>query len=167
VTTGSDELPTADQVRRRNRELDRRLLELFDLVPAERLADDPGGGEWSLAQNLAHIAEFPGYFPRQLRLWLDGERTVVGRVAEHSADRNDAVPRACGRGLDDLRQQAEATFSALAAVPEDLTDEHLEQPMRNVKCGQESLTAFLDRYVIGHKAAHVEQPRSTIAAVTG
>lgn len=37
----------------------------------------------------------------------------------------------------------------------------------NVKYGQDSLTAFLDRYVIGHKAAHVEQLRSTIAAVTG
>lgn len=44
-----------------------------------------------MAENLAHIAEFPRYFARQLQEWLDPGRIVMGRVAEHSSDRNDAI----------------------------------------------------------------------------
>lgn len=38
-----------------------------------------------------------------------------------------------------------------------LGDEHLHAVTQNVKYGEQPLTAYLDRYVIGHKSAHRAQ----------
>jgi hypothetical protein len=152
---------SAREVRDHNTELDEQLLALFDAVPADRIHEN-FGDEWTVAHNLAHIAEFPAYFARQLHQWIDGERVVIGRVAEHDADRNDAVFRAPSRGFDELREQAETSFTALRDALESLEDHHLDEMTQNVKYGAEPFTAFLDRYVVGHKAAHVEQLRDAL-----
>jgi uncharacterized damage-inducible protein DinB len=156
------ELPeTADGVRRANAELDERLRALLSRITADQLGEGPDDG-WTVAEQLGHIAEFPGYFARQLREWIAGERTVIGRVAEHDADRNDAVVRAPQRSLEELREQAERSFDAFAEALEELEDEHLTQDTHNVKYGTEPLSAFLTRYAVGHKAAHVEQLQATL-----
>lgn len=165
--TPAGDWSSADELRRHNRELDERLLALMDDVRPDELLRDPGDGEWRLVENLAHIAEFPRYFARQLREWLDGDRVVLGRVAEHSADRNDAVVRAADRDLHALRRDAVAAFAELRLVLDDLRDEHLDTTTHNVKYGEEPLRAFLRRYAVGHKAAHVEQLHRTLDRVRG
>lgn len=158
---------SADDVRRHNRALDAQLLALFDEVRPDELLRSAGDDPWRPAENLAHIAEFPRYFARQLREWLDGKRVVVGRVAEHSADRNDAVVRAPDRDLGELRRDAASAFAEFDAALEDLRDEHLDATTHNVKYGEEPLRNFLERYAVGHKAAHVEQLRRTLDRVRG
>ncbi|MQB00649.1 MAG: hypothetical protein GEU78_10205 [Actinobacteria bacterium] len=155
---------TAGEVRERNRELDRELWAEIDAISPDELRVDQGE-EWSIDKNLGHIAEFPRYFARQLGQWLVGERTVLGRVAEYSADRNDAVVRSVDRPLEDLRQEVASSFVELAQVLERLEDEHLTRPTQNVKYGEEVLMAFLDRYVLGHKAAHLRQLREARARI--
>src|SRR5699024_9297860 len=124
-----DNLPeTADGVRSLNGRLDAELLALFDEITPDELGVASGDVEWNLEENLGHIAEFPRYFARQLRQWFDGERVVIGRVAEHSADRNDAIVQARGRSLDEFRAEAETSFAELADVLGRLTDEHLRTP---------------------------------------
>lgn len=150
-----------DELRRRNTDYDETLLELLDAAPAARIHDD-FGDEWTIAMNLAHIAEFPGYFARQLDQWIDGHRVVVGRVAEYDADRNDALARAPGLDLDDLRDWAQASFAALRKVLDRVRDEHLTAVTHNVKYGPEPLTDYLARYVVSHKAAHVRQLRAAL-----
>lgn len=158
---GESRPATAEAIRDRNEALDAQLLELFDEVPEDRIHES-FGDEWTLVHNLAHIAEFPGYFAVQLREWMDGNRVVIGRVAEHDADRNDALARAPEMDLDRLREAAERSFAALAGVLENLRDDHLDATTQNVKYGEEPLTAYLDRYVVGHKAAHLAQLREAI-----
>lgn len=158
----SDDLPeTADGIRDRNAELDAELLRLFDLVPEDRL-HEPFGDDWTLAHNLAHIAEFPRYFAVQLQQWFDGDRVVIGRVAEHDADRNDAIARAPDRTVVELRDAAVRSFAELSDVLEALTDEHVMATTHNVKYGEEPLRDYLQRYVVGHKAAHAEQLRAAL-----
>ncbi len=55
----------------------------------------------------------------------------------------------------------------LAGALRPLVDADLTAGTVNVKYGDEPLTAFLDRYVLGHKAGHVEQLRRTLAALAG
>lgn len=162
MSTTQAQWRTAREVRDHNAELDRAFEAVVTQIPSELLTVEVGDGEWTLAEQLAHVAEFPGYFARQLRQWLAGERVVIGRIAEADADRNDAVARAKDRGLDDLVAQARASFRELAGALDGLRDEHLSAPTQNVKYGEEPLTAFLNRYVVGHKAAHVEQLRATL-----
>ncbi|HEV7688461.1 MAG TPA: hypothetical protein VGQ80_17930, partial [Acidimicrobiia bacterium] len=51
-------------------------------------------------------------------------------------------------------------FAELAAALEALSDDDVEAKTENVKYGPEPLTAFFDRYVIGHKAGHLDQLRA-------
>lgn len=162
MSSPADDLPeTADGIRDRNAQLDAQLLRLFDLVPEERV-HEPFGDDWTLAHNLAHIAEFPRYFALQLRAWFDGDRVMIGRVAEHDADRNDAIARAPDRSSAELREAAVRSFAELSDVLEALSDEHLMTTTCNVKYGEEPLRDYLQRYVVGHKAAHAEQLRGAL-----
>ncbi|CAN5496157.1 hypothetical protein BH23ACT9_BH23ACT9_04640 [soil metagenome] len=84
----------ADQVRAHNDDLDRQLRALVDRVPADQLRHDPGDGEWTLAENLAHLGEFPHYFARELTHMLAADDDVeVGRTHEHP-ERNEAIAAA-------------------------------------------------------------------------
>lgn len=114
MSHASPDYDTADNLRALNADLGAQFLALFDEVEPDELHVAPATEEWSIDKNLGHIAEFPAYFARQLRQWLDGDRVVLGRVAEHSADRNDAVVRARNRSPEELRTRAEAAFAALA-----------------------------------------------------
>jgi hypothetical protein len=157
---------TADEVRAENREHDAAFRELFARVPPDRLLEGPEG-EWTVAQNLGHIAEFPGYFARQLRSWIRGDQVVIGRVAEHDPQRNDAIARAPAEELRQLTARAEVAFGELEETLAELTDDHLTATTQNVKYGEEPLTNYLERYVVGHKRAHVDQLRRTLGAVAG
>jgi hypothetical protein len=148
---------TADDVRVENARLDGELL-------GEAQAADPDGlhraaeGEWSLAQVLAHLGEFPRFFAEQLRRWRADPAAVIGRTHEHAA-RLAAVDDPAGQ-LDELVAVARSAFAELAEELTRLSDADLEAPTENVKYGPEPLFAFLDRYVVGHKTGHLEQIRA-------
>ena len=171
MTPGPPDIPqTAEEVRARNAALDIQLRELAARVPADALARDPGGEEWTLAQLLAHLGEFPGFFADDLGAWLDAATIAppvpVGRTLEHPV-RLAAVAEARRADLAVLRADIDVAFAALAAVLARLDDAHLTATTHNRTYGAEPLTTYLDRYVLGHKAAHVTQLRSTLAAVAG
>lgn len=155
---------SADAVRRRNSELDTALRALVDEIRADELHVDPQNGEWTLAENLAHIGEFPRFFRPQLQSCLREDGAVVGRTHEHEG-RLAAVAAAPERDLADLRGGVDDALVELADALDELRDEHLVVVTENAKYGPEPLTAFLDRYIVGHKAAHVSQLRETIDAV--
>jgi hypothetical protein len=155
---------TAEAVRAHNAALDAELRALAADVPAEALGRDPGGDEWTVAQVLAHLGEFPRFFADDLGRWLDDPATPVGRTVEHPA-RLAAVSEAQRADLATLRADMNAAFDALEAVLDRLDDDHLRAQTQNVKYGPEPLTTYLDRYVLGHKAGHVDQLRGTLAAV--
>lgn len=153
---------TADDLRADNARLDADLL-------AEATAGDPANlhwapdGEWSLAQVLAHLGEFPRFFAEHLRRWQADPAAVVGRTHDHPV-RLAAVDHPAGQ-RDELVTAARAAFAALAEALAPLSDADLEAQTQNVKYGPEPLTAFLDRYVIGHKSGHLDQIRALHAAV--
>lgn len=171
MTPGGSAVPaTADEVRARNAALDTELRALAARVPAGALGRDPGGEEWTLAQLLAHLGEFPSFFADDLGAWLDAGTNAppqeVGRTLEHPV-RLAAVADAEGADPVVLRADIDSAFAALTAVLERLDDAHLTAVTQNRKYGAEPLTAYLERYVLGHKAAHVAQLRTTLATVAG
>lgn len=150
----------ADEVRRRNGELDDHLLSIVDLIDPRRLhvpEQKPEGVEaWSAATVLAHVAEFSRFFATELRRFLADPAVAVGRTHEHP-ERLAAVAAAGNRSLDELRAEVTAAFANLAAALDALEDDHLATPTNNRRYGPEPLTAFLDRYVLGHKRGHAQQ----------
>jgi len=152
-----------------NHDLDVRILSLVDhLDPGQlhTLEPVPEGAEaWSAAIVLGHLAEFPRFFAAELRRFLADPTAPVGRTHEHP-ERLLALQNAAGRSLDELRTAVGAAFADLALALEELTDDHLPMTTNNRRYGDEPLTAFLDRYVTGHKRGHLDQLASMPAAVS-
>ena len=148
---------TAEDLRSENRRLDEALLAEAEAFDPERLGVAPGG-EWSAAQVLAHLGEFPRFFAGELRRWRDDPSAVIGRTHEHPV--RLAAVESPAEAHDELVAGMRSAFAELAAVLETLTDDDIEAKTENVKYGPEPLAAFFDRYVIGHKAGHLEQLRA-------
>lgn len=154
------ELATAADVRRANADLDAALLHQIDqLDPARLTHPEPGapeGGAWTAAIVLGHLGEFPHFFAGELRRWRADPSAEVGRTVE-APERLRAVAAAHQRALPELRATFASAAADLADALELLTDADVTAPTQNRKYGAEPMTAFLDRYVIGHKRGHLAQ----------
>ena len=147
----------AEEVRAQNRFLDEELLAEAEAFDPDRLNEAPEG-EWSAAQVLAHLGEFPCFFAGELQRWRDDPTTVVGRTHEHPT--RLAAVASPTEALSELMAAMRSAFAELAGTLRTLSDDDLEAKTENVKYGPEPLSAFFDRYVIGHKAGHLEQLRA-------
>jgi hypothetical protein len=175
---------TADGVRARNRELDAQLLALADglreVAPAPDragrarvgAAGEPARGPapdaeeaWSAFQVVAHVAEMSRFFAAHLEAWKADPATVIGRTVEHE-ERRAAVARARVNlmGASALADDLRASLARLGDALSVLSDADIGAMTSNVKYGTEPLSAFLARYVLGHKAGHVTQLRELLEA---
>lgn len=158
---------TADEVRAVNRRLDDQLVALSGRLDPTQLhvAPPPPAGEdeaWTAGQVLAHLSEFPHYFARELRRWKADSAAPVGRTHADS-ERLAAVAETELRSLADLVPAVTSAFDDLATALDTLTDADLTATTMNRRYGPEPLTAFLDRYVLSHKAGHLDQLARTPA----
>jgi hypothetical protein len=151
----------AAEIRAENLRLDEELLAEAEAFDPDRLEKGPDG-EWSAAQVMAHLGEFPRFFAGELRRWREDPGAVVGRTHEHPL-RLGAVASPAD-ALDDLVAAMRVALRELAAVLDTLSDDDVEAKTENVKYGPEPLSAFFDRYVIGHKAGHLDQLRALASA---
>lgn len=151
---------TAGEVRAENRRLDEALLAEAEAFDPARLGDAPDG-EWSAAQVLAHLGEFPRFFAGELRRWKADPSAVIGRTLEHPV--RLAAVESPADALAELLAGIRSAFAELGEALELLADDDVEAKTENVKYGPEPLSAFLDRYVTGHKAGHLDQLRALAA----
>jgi hypothetical protein len=150
----------AEKVRIENRFLDEELMAEAEMFDPARLTNAPEG-EWSAAQVLAHLGEFPRFFAGELRRWRDDPSAVIGRTHEHPV--RLAAVESPAAVLEELVSGMRSAFAELAAELDTLGDADLDAQTENVKYGPEPLSAFFDRYVIGHKAGHLDQLRALAA----
>jgi hypothetical protein len=131
-------------------------------VDPQHLDDSAGQADWTAGQILGHLAEFPHFFAAEIRRYLADRAAVIGRTHDHPG-RVAAVDRAgiAARDQPELLGAAQEAFADLAEALARLGDGDLDAPTRNVRYGDEPLRAFLDRYVIGHKAGHLQQLRDS------
>ena len=147
----------AEKIRIENRFLDEELMAEAEMFDPARLSDAPEG-EWSAAQVLAHLGEFPRFFAGELRRWRDDPSAVIGRTLEHPV--RLAAVESPAKVLDELVVGMRSAFAELAAELDVLSDADVDAKTENVKYGPEPLSAFFDRYVVGHKAGHLDQLRA-------
>lgn len=167
MTTGADSIGDAADLRQRNDDLDRQLRDLVAQISDPQLDTDPGAGEWTLAENLAHIGEFPRYFAREITEMVAADADVeVGRTHEHP-ERTEAIASAKGKDRDKLADAVAVALDEMAAALRRVSDNDLQRVFTNRKYGQEQLTVYLQRYVLGHKSAHVDQLRRALRSVAG
>jgi len=147
----------AEKVRAENRFLDEELMAEATIFDPARLSDAPEG-EWTAAQVLAHLGEFPRFFAQELRRWRDDPSAVIGRTHEHPV--RLAAVESPAAALEELVAGMRSAFAELDAELKNLSDAEVDAKTENVKYGPEPLSAFFDRYVIAHKAGHLDQLRA-------
>ena len=147
----------AEEIRAENARLDEALLDAAHGFDPTRLTLAPEG-EWSAAQVMAHLGEFPRFFAGELRRWRDDPSAVIGRTIEHPV--RLAAVATPAKVLGALVAGMHSAFSELTTELEKLRDDDIEAKTENVKYGTEPLSAFFDRYVVGHKAGHLDQLRA-------
>jgi DinB family protein len=150
----------AEKVRTENRFLDEELMAEAEMFEPARLTEAPEG-EWSAAQVLAHLGEFPRFFAGELRRWRDDPSAVIGRTHEHPV--RLAAVESPSQALEELMAGMRSAFAELAAELDALSDADVDAKTENVKYGPEPLSAFFDRYVLAHKAGHLDQLRALAA----
>lgn len=156
------QLRTAADVLSLNSALDEELLRTAASLDPARLDEPAAEGEWTPRQTLAHLAEFPHFFAGELRRHLADRKATIGRTHEHAGRLAAVEPgRARGRDKEELLGEVRSAFGDLAGVLQRLSDTDLDSITQNVKYGEEPLRVFLDRYVISHKAGHLNQLRAT------
>ena len=115
----------AEEVRAENRFYDEELLAEAELFDPARLHEAPDG-EWSAAQVLAHLGEFPRFFAGELQRWRDDPAAVVGRTHEHPV--RLAAVASPAEAMSELTAAMRSAFAELDRALNTLSDDERGTP---------------------------------------
>ena len=139
-----------------------QLVELVGGLSEERAAHIPGETEWSVKQNLAHVAEVEQRFVADALLARLGAMPDVGIPGEDQWTRSQetANQRALPELLEELAQVRRESLAAIDSIAE----EELFHRMRHRRFGELNVLQLL-RAIYRHDRMHVEQVAGILAAV--
>jgi DinB superfamily len=148
----------------------RSYVELMQLIDGPLAAVDPHklytaplADEWSIQQNLAHIAEFMSYWAGEINTLLASPGHSFGR-SQQDAGRLQAIER---HGHDSLAEVKEALPRSYARMEESLgrvSDGDLQLCGQHVRFGEKSLAWCIEEFVTQHLIDHLAQIRIALAA---
>jgi len=128
-------------------------------LPAEKLYQAPAAGEWSLMENIAHILEFMPYWADEFTKMVANPRQKIGRTLE-DAGRLQAIQ---AHGHDSLTQARSALAISYAHLDRALCtfyDSDLYLTANHATKGTQTLTWFIDEFIVQHLTQHIAQIRS-------
>jgi uncharacterized damage-inducible protein DinB len=147
-----------------NEIIDGPLAELAALDP-EKLYQVPAENEWTIMQNLAHVAEFMPYWANEIAKLVANPGQKFGRVMTDerrlkfiSDHEHDTLPQ-----IHDLLPER---YAQLEKVLSSLKDSDLELTGVHVRYGEKSLDWFIEEFVTKHMSDHVVQLREELQGVS-
>ena len=120
-------------------------------------ADD---STWSVAQILAHVAEFEQFFSQDVLRLRDTPGTSFGRTMEH-ADRVQAVQLTGSEALEDLLQSIEHSRQVTVDMLDGLTDADLLVEGNHPKFGVRTIEWEIGHFLTEHLEKHIGQVNRT------
>lgn len=137
-------------------ELNRLIEGPLSQVDPNRLYHSPGGEEWTVMENLAHIAEFIPYWADEIAKLVAQPGQNFGRTMQHEG-RLRAIREHGGDSLQEARTALPKSYAHLDHVLSSLKDSDLELTGHHSKFGDRKLEWFIGEFVTQHLANHVEQ----------
>jgi len=128
---------------------------LASLKP-EQLYQQPFNDEWTVMENLAHIAEFMLYWMNEFSKVIAEPGSRFGRTVE-DAGRLAAIRDHGHEALSKMRAKLEKSYTYLDSRLSNLKDGDLETVGHHVKYGERPIGGFIDEFVVRHLATHVVQ----------
>lgn len=153
---------TLSQIQAAVRQSQQQLLDILNKADDDTLYRHLIDNEWTLAENLVHIAEARGFFTNETRNVLVSPDITIGRtitdphrirnVSEHGHDSRDVISHKLVASHTQLMQQLEQ-----------MSDADLQKPINHVKFGRQTLGEFIDHFIVEHDQAHVKQASALLA----
>lgn len=124
----------------------------------------PSAEEWSVIEDLAHVAEFPPYWTKEMLKVIQNPGTAFGRthadpariaaVADHAQDDLETV-------LARLENARKETIEMLLTI----NDEEWEKTGVHSTRGEMNLHQIMERFITTHLREHVQQAKDALQAV--
>lgn len=152
--------PRVEEIRRRVRasydELNRLIEGLLSHIDQNQLYRSPGGDEWTVMENLAHIVEFMPYWADEVAQLVAQPGRNFGRTMQHEG-RLRALREHAHDSLQQVHAALPTSYAHLDRVLNSLKDSDLELTGHHSKFGDRKLEWFIEEFVTQHLANHVEQ----------
>lgn len=150
-----------DDARRRLADLRARIAAAAARQPTAALTEaDPETGErWDGRQVWAHMAEFVGYWHRQLEAVVrnyDGMPVPFGRV-KSDADRLAAIEMGRHETVGSLAERVDRSIAGFGAYLGRLDEEAWQAEGVHQTLGVMRVPQIIDRFIVGHLAEHADQ----------
>lgn len=140
-------------------------LAILEAAPALTDPDQPSGERWDWGQVWAHVAEFPGYWIRELRsaLGTPGEDPPpFGRV-KTDPERVGAIERDRHLPAMDLFARTQPDIEDLRALLREMSPLDWERRVSHQTLGVMDMSRVLDEFLIGHLEQHADQLKALAA----
>jgi uncharacterized damage-inducible protein DinB len=144
------------------------LNELIDgplaKLDSQKLYEVPAENEWTIMQNLAHVAEFMPYWANEVAKLVAHPGQNFGRVMTDerrikfiSDHEHDTLPQ--------IRALLPERYAQLEKVLSTLKDSDLELTGVHVRYGEKSLDWFIEDFVTKHMSDHVVQLQEAMNSI--
>jgi uncharacterized damage-inducible protein DinB len=153
---------------RRLEETVRRLLRRVERLGADDLYREPGPGEWSAMQVMAHMAEAMPYWARQARLVASrpDHGQPFGRTAE-DPDRIAAVEQHAHDALEEMLARLRSGLAQAVATLRAIPLEGWTRVGRHAHRGEMTVEQLVARFLVSHMEEHAQQVEAALALSTG
>jgi hypothetical protein len=162
------EQPTVADLRQRIQTAYLELLNLLDtrvaMLPAERLYQEPAPGEWTMMENLAHVAEFMPYWADEFANLVASPGRNFGRTQQNER-RLRGISEHAHDSLDQLRSRLPESYLHLDDILANVRDGDLQLTGHHVTYGERTLGWFINEFLITHLEAHNRQLLETMQPV--
>jgi DinB superfamily len=145
-------------------ELNRMIAGPLLQLDTAKLYQPPRPDEWTLMQNLAHIIEFLPYWADEIAKLVAAPGQNFGRTAQHEG-RLRAVEEHGSYTLAHAAAVLPDSYTHLDQVLSTLKDSDLNITGHHSTFGERSLAWFIEEFVTGHLANHLQQMREGLTAL--
>ena len=130
-------------------------------LPSDKLYVSPGGDEWTIMENLAHIVEFMPYWGNQIAKLVAHPGQNFGRVQQDERRLKEIRDHAHD-SLIQIKSLLPASYGRLQEVLASLQDSDLELTGVHSRYGEKPLEWFMQDFVTGHLRAHLVQMNAAL-----
>lgn len=135
------------------------------ILYAEKLYQVPAENEWTIMENLAHIAEFMPYWAGEVAKLVTRPGEPFGRTM----DDQGRVAALRDHGHDNLlqiRASLPGSYARLTEVLSELKESDLQLTGRHSRQGERTLEWFIEEFITKHLHDHVVQIKECLGAIS-
>lgn len=142
------------------------LLTFLDQADDSTLYRRPVAEEWTLAENLVHVAEARQFFTSEVHKVLATPGVTIGRGLDHPGRLQNIVEHGHA-ARQFIFHQLISSYEQVVHLLEQTSQDDLQRMGEHITYGPQRLSAFIQHFIIEHDQAHVKQVQTLLTQQGG